>query len=181
MKKLIIVALSILLTEFSLSQQMDSSEYQQKKYIREKLTIETKGMAVGSYNKDLGLGMLTSWRKWQAYQGFYPISEAYFFHIAGYEKEARIAKKYRTDTQYMFGGGFLLFLVGSISVGVGLIKDNGGDFGYLMIGSISYIFGTALIWSSMARSTKNWAPCSLAYDIAEEYNRKLLLQIKGNF
>lgn len=181
MKRLLIIIICILLTEFSLSQELDLSEHQQKRYTREKLTVETKGMAIGSYNENIGLGMLTSWRKWQAYKGFYPISEAYFFHLADYDKESKLAKKYKSNTDLMFGGGLLLFLTGSIFLTAGLTSGDDGDFGFIMIGSVSYIFGTGLFIGSIARSKKNWAPCSLAYDVAEEYNRKILLQIKGNF
>jgi len=148
-------------------------------------------IAFGSTTKK---SYLTSWKKWRSYQGLLPISEERLFRIAGYDKEADVIKKYRNAGKTLTVFGVLITGAGLVMMAVGLQEVDKydeyfdmelpeyRDEGLAVGGLISFCFG--LVMTGMGASKLNIGKCStygIAQGLADEYNAKLLLQIKADF
>ena len=175
MKKYIILSvLALFLTGQYASAQDDLN------YIRSKLTVEvgeaSKGVVYGS-----GFSMST-WRKWQGYQGGIKVSEPEFFGIAGFDKESQIAQK-RVDTRNLgtiLGFGGIGLAVIAIPIGESG-KHPGGEFGFtqrpnegLGVAIMLTGFTISLIGLGIHLSHKgNKYPAAFVIEVAENYNQNL--------
>ena len=64
---------------------------------------------------------------------------------------------------------------------LGDIEEPAPNYGLVTIGGIASSLGTGMFYAAIIRSSKNWAPCSTVQSIAEEYNRKLMIEIQREF
>lgn len=191
MKKLAILFM-IFIMPFAIAEEL--TEEQQMIFNRKKLSIEIlyKGIGAFSYDDLLGLGSIstTTYRKWKAYQGFAAISEESFFLIAGYDFEAKKARKYKITNNVLMVSGGVAFLIGvGIMLGsLAVFPDDWDDPDYnikeqqaytlLWVGGGISIASAIPLGIGIGRAMVNWAPVSTVENIKVEYNKKLMKKIK---
>lgn len=165
MRYLIII---VILPVITMAQSLSKS--QEREFSRKKLSIETIGISTIRFTEDFTFGMGREWRKWRAYRGFSLITEANFFQIAGYSEESEMARSYRQKIINLTISG-----LGVTGIGMIIMTDKENiRFGYLVAS-----FGIGLGMAGALKMNTNWAPYSLAADIASEYNYNLRESLKN--
>jgi TolB-like protein len=153
------------------SAQFESLTPQQlQEYERTKLTVESVQTAFGSASI-----------RWEAYYGFEKIPESTFFEISGYEDEASkalerlkaIEKREQLGKRTTFlGCGVLLYAIAKHPDAVNMPPE--GALSMLLIYS-----GLLVGVGATTEKNVNWAPYEKAVFVAEEYNSRLLSDIKS--
>jgi hypothetical protein len=157
--------------------QTRSDDAAQREYVRKKLSIEAEGRGLAA--GDRHLTAVRSWKKWQAYEGFFEVSEPDFLRIAGYPDEAEKAQRCANAANSLFGTGVTVSVTGlAVMIGGGLavqVSDKTRPLGYtlLIAGSGVASVGLGFVVGGGIRRQRNWAPLSLVESIAAEHNAKL--------
>ncbi len=166
---------------------------QRKVFTRNRLTIELEGVGVSSNDVYFRTSLYSSWRKWNAFEGFRPLTEEEFFNKTGYPKEAQQAHEYRNSLTQMTTFGAILAVGGTVLLYAGYTHTNQETLPYsggtidvpdpnttqITIGYLSSTIGSTLIIASAIGASKNSAPYSTVEGIADEYNKKLVERIKN--
>jgi len=159
----------------SWAQQLEKrfSERTVSQYNRQKLTIE---VSAEGFVSDFAV---SSWRSWTPYKGFAKISESDFFQITGYDVEAQKAMSYHSGAQLMEISGGLATLagIGLIIAAANESSSEGQRTNCLVFGLVLDVLGLGLLYAGWERSSKRWAPVSVAQPIAEEYNYQLRINL----
>ena len=170
MKKIVLMCLF----GFAISINIDDLSDEKKQiYNREKITIEP-----------YRIGDTFSGYRWNVYAGFELISEEDFFRMTGYSDEAEQSKKYQKTRRRVFLAGLGMFI---IFIGMNKYADSLPESA--MVGESwtsnpeRYKWGDASIWpfaGGLVTTTlslamgKNKYTYSMAKDIADSYNKKLI-------
>ena len=166
---------------------------QRRVFTGRRLTIELEGAGVSTSDSYFRTSLYSSWRKWNAFEGFTPLSEEQFFTKTGYPKEALQANEYRSSLSQMTSFGVILDIGGAVLLYLGyshtteetlpythatiqVADPNTTEIGF---GYVASIVGSTLLISSAIGGSKNSAPYSTVEGITEEYNRKLIERIKN--
>lgn len=188
MKKFAILFLGLLILVSSvLSQGIDDLTGDQKKeYNRRKLTVEKVTESSGSMGWYWGF-FATKVDTWRVFKGLANQIEAEeFFRITGYEAEANTVRKTLDDANGKITLGIGLYAGGLVAMLIP--KKETSDLGYgVEIETLSYpllfpgmlaSFGGLYFWyDGMLKKLKPIAPYQTAFDIAEEYNKKIIQEI----
>lgn len=181
MKRIICLSIIFFFLISSLyAQEEGLNQKQIKEYNRLKLSIDILTGGFGSIS-EYGSFSYADWKKWQGYQGFYRVTEADFFQIAGYFQEAWEAKKHHETTEWLVGSGSVAIIVGTIMMIIPLFQDEYTEqstttlwvgFGIMAVGTIPFTIGIF---------RGNWTTVSQAQSVADEYNNNLVMELKKRF
>ncbi len=174
---------------------------QNQHFNRERLTIEIISKTTGSaaatpIGKSAVLatyGSQTS-RKWTASKGFDKISEESFLRIAGYDEEANVVKQYASTNSIFVGGGLLAILTGMLigqNARKSLDESTPADKAYSdedyekfdkssTMSAIIGVSGILVLVKGFVNISNNYYEYSVVDGIAEDYNKKLLQDIKAS-
>jgi len=174
--------------------QKELTPEQWQAFIQQRITIEPEGGAVIDWASIGGTGIIATWRKWKAYKGFKPLTEEEFFRLTGYTKEAQKASEYKSKAKRYIDYGIILLSVGIIMecLGafhtktiedplLGTIEEPAPNWTLISIGALTGGTGIGMIYLGYLQHQRNWAPYSIAKQIADRYNRSLLLKIRKEF
>jgi hypothetical protein len=153
----------------------DLTAEERRVFERSKLSVEVSGAAALAYQPELGVGSVSTWRKWQGIHGFNRITEEQFFRIAGFEHEATRAAEYRRDSHLMVAGGLAALIVGGALIISGIEQDTAA--GPYFLGTILFAGGTGIGIYGGFRLERNWAPYASVRDGADQYNATLIQEI----
>ena len=163
----------------------DLNAEQKTIYNRNKLTIEVTQQSMGSGFGGYGSVSYSgqSWYQWRAYRGIgHRISEAEFFKITGYPREASIAmarynklKSGHQNSLSLMGGSALAFISSFF------FMSSDETFGLsiiLMLGGIAGFFGGVGVSAKYSTLLKrNYTPYKSVEGIMNEYNSNLIKEI----
>ena len=184
MKKLVII--NIILTSIIFCQTLnDLSRDQKKKYNREKLTVEK----IADSSSNMGwywwiyAGRVDTWRAFQGLSN--PIEPEKFFKITGYDKEASIVSKNKQKSQSEIINGYALYLLGlyaslkpvTETESVYGVQISTVSYPFLIPGTIAQFGGLYFVYDGILKKFKPVAPFQTAYEIAEDYNNQLIIEI----
>jgi len=185
MKKIVII--NVVLVSIIFSQSInDFSPDQKKIYNREKLTVEK--IIDGSSNVGwywwIYAGRVDTWRAFEGLSN--PIEPEQFFKITGYDKEASIVSTNKQKSQSKIINGYLLYLIGLYaSLKPVTETDKVYDvynietvtYPFLIPGTIAQFAGLYFVYDGFLKKLKPVAPYQTAYEIAEDYNNQLIIEI----
>ncbi len=170
----------------------DLTEEQRREYQRRKLTIQVRNIVLGDISSRAKGATLRAgtMKQWRAHEGIgHIISEEEFFSIAGYENEAEKAAARKKRIVSVFVAGAALSVGGLI---LGSIKETEversgyGEYQYTYEVTTYPYEGPAIVITSLGlglmsgvtiAAAQNNAPASVAEEIAQDYNRRLVLEI----
>lgn len=172
---MILIAVGLVFITALMAAQEELSPEQKRALNNEKLVVEAFGQGFGGIGAT-GTINVTTWTSWIAYKGFSQISEAEFFSVAGYEREAENAISFHETGVTLRIAGFSLLGIGLISsLGIGMPTDS--DV-FIWGGLISVLAGAVPTMLGMLRLNQNRYPYTMASDIAEEFNAFLIRELK---
>jgi len=166
---------------------------QKRVFVKHRLSIELQGAGVSSNSVYVRTSLYSSWRKWNAFEGFTPLTEEEFFAKTGYPKEAQQAHEYRNSITETTTFGAILAVGGAALLYVGYTNTTQETLPYsrttidvadpntteIALGYVASTVGSTLIIASAIGSDKNSAPYSTVDGMADEYNKKLVQRIKS--
>ncbi len=173
MKKYVIAVLFLLVSGalFAAVSMESLSEKEMTEFNRSRLSFETKAGTYG-YFGDHGFWGEINYKYWVGYQGFSPVSEADFFDIAGYEKEAEEARRYERKTSDFLWGGLAAIAIG------GILYLTSEDSSAREVSGVVLASGGSIAASiALFRMTTNRYPSNIARQVAEDFNARLLEDI----
>lgn len=179
----------VIATSFLISQDVENLTDDQKlEYNKRKLTVEK---ALETSNGMLGFFGLKI-NTWRAFRGLtHQIKAEEFFRITGYDEEANEVKKTLKDAnrKELLGKG-LAFISAfghfyQYSVDPTPVHGPDGPLNYRynptltdILGVMAGVGGMYLMVKGKLIEQKPVAPYQIAYDIADEYNKKLITLVK---
>jgi len=154
-----------------------------KYFLEHKLSVETGAHTSGGGGVIIGQVIVPmsqqTWSRWQAYQGGTAISEPDLFRVAGYPDKAKDAEAYFRRAESDYYQGMLLTFAGLLGMvgSVALLGAANDDCTTKAPGIITGLLSTGVCVYGIVRfrdrRNLNWAPFSMARDIADDYNHRL--------
>ncbi len=172
MRKILFLLLFLMLGVSLFAVSMDAlSSSEMAEFNRSRLSFETKAGTYG-YFGDHGFWGEISYKYWVGYQGFNPVSEADYFEIAGYEKEAKEARTYQNATRDLLWGGIAAVIIG------GALYFTSDSSSTREVGGVIIASGGSLALTlGLIRMTTNRYPSNIAQSVADDFNARLLEDI----
>ncbi len=175
MKKVLIILMIVIVSTqlvFAKAAPLDSNEISE--FTRSKLSFKTKSGSYG-YLNDNGWFSGIDYDYWIGFQGFEKVSEPRFFEIAGYEEEAKEARKYHRTKNQLLVGGLISVVAGSLLLS-SMHQDEhpyNDVLGVVLTGAggVAFTVGSFMLFN-------NRYPSNIAQMVADDFNDRLMKQIR---
>ena len=183
MKNSLVLIFIVAFVQNALCQDVTLTGNTLKEYESQKITIEIKDKKIESCENVLISETPKECKKWQAYQGSKLLSEEEFFVLMDYMSEARMANKYKstTSTEVICGG--IATVIGVALAVTALNEKNKNEETKASpgLGILVTLIGGVVLGDGLGRKSKNWASCSVACELADGYNKELVVKLNKDF
>lgn len=172
----VLILVPISLFSESLNIDLGLSDQQMREFSQRKLSFDFQSGSSGFMNYSTGLIAVNNYKHWVAYEGFSKLSEAEFFRITGYGREAKEVKKHNATRMGLVIGGSLAGILGAYLFSSSLEGAPRQISGVVILSS-----GLASLVTGAYMLTSNRYPSNIAVTIAEGYNSRLKSEILNSF
>lgn len=172
----VFVLIPISLFSGNLNIDIGLSDLQMREFSQKKLSFDFQSGSSGFMNFSTGIIAVNNYKHWVAYEGFSKLSEAEFFRITGYDREAKEVKKHNATRISLVIGGSLASILG-----VYLFASSLEGAPRQITGAVILSSGLASLVTGAYMLTSNRYPSNIAVTIAEDYNSKLKSEILNSY